>query len=407
MPRRRCRPAPAQSDAPETVGGPPYRQTVPRRRVPCFGGCGKLVEVSTRPDPTCHGCRAVARSIRLAERPCPAPACGRMFVPIPYGRAEDALLTETCSRECGQALRHRDLVRGTCEICGATLRKRKKNHGVVQRSCSKRCGVEIRRRDGNLRGPQRRKWPTCRVVHCTCAVCGRFFVGPRLTLRCPTCPQGYVRRPRVDRTCEWCGETFKGLANQKFCPKPRPCSERKCAADRDRRNGRFKVAPVRRQRLYERDHYRCYLCGAPTRSDVPTDHPWAPSLDHVVPRSQGGSDRDANLGTAHRWCNVARGDAAVPVYFDAPPPQTWDDTRRPAVVYAARAPHSAVKERRPRVRKGAVADDTFALFAVEKLGRAPEITRGPCGQRVTGPREKGTGSREKGLGCPATSAAAP
>lgn len=43
----------------------------------------------------------------------------------------------------------------------------------------------------------------------------------------------------------------------------------------------------------------CWICGEPITGLV--------SLDHVVPRSKGGSDDVENLRPAHFGCNSARG----------------------------------------------------------------------------------------------------
>lgn len=53
----------------------------------------------------------------------------------------------------------------------------------------------------------------------------------------------------------------------------------------------------------------CWLCGLPLDFDAPPKSRWAPSVDHVVPRSQGGSVFDrSNLRAAHAGHNSARGD---------------------------------------------------------------------------------------------------
>lgn len=38
---------------------------------------------------------------------------------------------------------------------------------------------------------------------------------------------------------------------------------------------------------------------------------FAPTFDHIVPRSRGGTDSLDNLRLAHRKCNHARGDGSV------------------------------------------------------------------------------------------------
>jgi hypothetical protein len=58
---------------------------------------------------------------------------------------------------------------------------------------------------------------------------------------------------------------------------------------------------------------RCYAPAA-ARAINPaltgTDSPWAPSLDHIVRKCDGGTDRDENLRAAHRWCNQRHGTLA-------------------------------------------------------------------------------------------------
>jgi 5-methylcytosine-specific restriction endonuclease McrA len=51
-----------------------------------------------------------------------------------------------------------------------------------------------------------------------------------------------------------------------------------------------------RQAVLKRDGYRCRYCGAP-----------ATTVDHVVPRSRGGSDDPTNLVAACARCNRAKG----------------------------------------------------------------------------------------------------
>lgn len=48
--------------------------------------------------------------------------------------------------------------------------------------------------------------------------------------------------------------------------------------------------------IFERDGFRCHYCGA----DTPL------TVDHIVPRSRGGSEADSNLVTACRSCNSSK-----------------------------------------------------------------------------------------------------
>lgn len=60
---------------------------------------------------------------------------------------------------------------------------------------------------------------------------------------------------------------------------------------RETKKAKFKIR--RRARIYERDNFRCVKCGA--THDL--------TLDHILPRSKGGTDALSNLQTLCRKCN--------------------------------------------------------------------------------------------------------
>ncbi len=59
-------------------------------------------------------------------------------------------------------------------------------------------------------------------------------------------------------------------------------------------------ATVRRAQIYMRDGYRCQYCGEHKTASVLT-------LDHILPRAQGGSSAPENLVTACEKCNGRKG----------------------------------------------------------------------------------------------------
>ena len=59
--------------------------------------------------------------------------------------------------------------------------------------------------------------------------------------------------------------------------------------------------------VYERDQWQCQLCGRGIDRDFKWPSPFAPSLDHVVPVSQGGTHEVSNLQATHLACNLAKG----------------------------------------------------------------------------------------------------
>ena len=67
----------------------------------------------------------------------------------------------------------------------------------------------------------------------------------------------------------------------------------------------------RRVALYERDGWACWLCSELVDREAHYNADRAPSLDHVIPRSKGGTHDEANLRCAHRICNGKRGASDV------------------------------------------------------------------------------------------------
>jgi len=67
------------------------------------------------------------------------------------------------------------------------------------------------------------------------------------------------------------------------------------------------IDPKMRHALYERDGWSCAICELPVDREAHWNDDLAPSLDHIRPRSLGGSHDAENLRTAHRICNSVRG----------------------------------------------------------------------------------------------------
>jgi len=65
--------------------------------------------------------------------------------------------------------------------------------------------------------------------------------------------------------------------------------------------------------LWDAQSGHCALCGQPmlrNRFEAPHARVWAKrraTIDHIVPRSKGGSDAASNLQLAHARCNKIKG----------------------------------------------------------------------------------------------------
>lgn len=133
---------------------------------------------------------------------------------------------------------------------------------------------------------------------------------------CPDCPPGWPDNQTNVWTagrCRRCGDPF--LAHNSG-NSPTHCTLR--CAQRDAKDARRILSPdisrPRRYAVFERDGWRCQLCGGMTRKDQARlpggkDYlPKAPTIDHIVPVSKGGTNDESNLQTAHWSCNSAKSD---------------------------------------------------------------------------------------------------
>ena len=72
------------------------------------------------------------------------------------------------------------------------------------------------------------------------------------------------------------------------------------------------VEPYRDEDVFERDDWRCQvpMCLARSRRidrRLLGTAKWGPTIDHLVPVSEGGPDAPANVRAAHRYCNTRQG----------------------------------------------------------------------------------------------------
>lgn len=157
-----------------------------------------------------------------------------------------------------------------------------------------------------------------------CAVCNGIFkqVSHLSKFCCDECRREEARRraremasaafDRPPRDCRECGSSFSptyGSKRRFFCSAA-------CAGRHERRAKRKKerarlyaahVETVHATEVFERDGWRCQLCGVRTpRVQRGTFAPTAPELDHIQPLSAGGEHSYRNVQCACRACNAAK-----------------------------------------------------------------------------------------------------
>ena len=221
------------------------------------------------------------------SRPGNCAHCGDEF-------AQDGRYTRKyCSRECSVAA-HTLRVTLRCEVCDEEFTRKpsdvKRKGG---RFCSKACFARhksaeaAKRRAENPKPPQPPQPPRSRVYFRECDVCKRMFCGRNS--RAKFCSA----QCKIDDA----GMRVKGLY----------------AAATEFVDGQYFGAEWRQtllRYLVERDGDRCGICRR--RVDITLKSGTrgsrrGPSVDHIIPRSKGGSDDPANLRLTHWGCNQKRG----------------------------------------------------------------------------------------------------
>lgn len=67
------------------------------------------------------------------------------------------------------------------------------------------------------------------------------------------------------------------------------------------------------EQLRKRDGDNCWRCRRPMRFDLPRGHDLAPTIEHLQPKSKGGTGEIDNLCLCHGHCNRLMGDATAEV----------------------------------------------------------------------------------------------
>lgn len=245
-----------------------------------------------------------------------------------------------CTRNCREAARRRRMgipekyadgpavvhTDHECMLCGQMFRPKKSCH---TKFCSRECGLKWTGTQTAARANGCRI--TYTVTRLRCIKCnGRFTRASGRSLKCEGCadvkpPSAYKPIKGTVRQCAVCSAEFIAMgggefSSLKFCSKScKNIDMRKKPGHRDaqkaakaRRRARRKGAAVCERvsplRVFERDAWRCGICGRKTlKSKRGSTHPKAPELDHIVALANGGDHSYRNVQCACRQCNGAKG----------------------------------------------------------------------------------------------------
>lgn len=206
---------------------------------------------------------------------------------------------------------------------------------------------------------RKRRGPTPNLPDIACDVCGELFTPTRRwQARHPECHAEHERRRqrearaegrrpkpprkgpwRGERVCRFCGGTFEAKSSRaevcysdecqraknaermgtylrawreshgityhhaKYPEKRRAYADARRAAER----GASGTEPIERRAIFERDAWRCGLCGGLIDPELTFPHPMSATIDHIVPLSAGGEHSPENVQAAHLTCNSRKG----------------------------------------------------------------------------------------------------
>lgn len=123
------------------------------------------------------------------------------------------------------------------------------------------------------------------------------------------------------RSCIGCNKVIPSSArvDKKWCSEECALRVRSHTMNTQRRiRTSEEIQDFKRSDIYERDGWKCQLCGKAVNPKLSFPNPACASLDHVIPLSRGGSHKTTNVQLAHLRCNTARGNK-VPNLSPRPP----------------------------------------------------------------------------------------
>lgn len=167
-----------------------------------------------------------------------------------------------------------------CIVCGTAFTFATKSKGRYPRFCSSGCKLKRSRR-------------ATKPKHCA-------------TCKGPFLPQ---RVPRSNLTHGlYCSRPCRSQPT-KLPPLVLAAHDRR---DRQVARARSKGAdPIERvdgPAIFERDGWKCGICGEPVDSTLAWPHHYSVCLNHILPMSRGGDHTPTNLRCAHWICSSRRGD---------------------------------------------------------------------------------------------------
>jgi 5-methylcytosine-specific restriction endonuclease McrA len=122
--------------------------------------------------------------------------------------------------------------------------------------------------------------------------------------------------PKLNKHCDSCGEQFESTHN--ILKKKSVCNlcvssshKARSSAIRRSRMALVKVERVYRKKVWDRDGWKCLMCGIAVNLNQDSNSKSYPTIDHIVPVSKGGNHTMDNVMLLCRSCNSVKGNKIV------------------------------------------------------------------------------------------------
>lgn len=200
-----------------------------------------------------------------------------------------------CSKTCSIADRHKDnhtRILRICKGCRVEFRKNSKNNKGLY--CSRECAFK--------HAPSFRRGDAGRDIRAARAISNGMVTwlksARKQQKQCRQCGTWMmIAESRGKSYCESCA-VERVIATDKACRAKRRA--------RKRTNGPYET--IRHTEVFTRDGWTCHICGRLVNRYAAVPHSRAPTIDHVIPLSKGGTHTLSNVKCACFICNARKTD---------------------------------------------------------------------------------------------------
>lgn len=218
-------------------------------------------------------CEAVGASTRACAH------CGAEFSYVRVKKPQ-----KFCSKRCARVAVRQVTVRyqKICQGCGCEFAA-----GIIHaRFCGRECY-------------SRHRYATAAGAKFVCVECGKDF---------------FSRQTAAKLCGPECHRVYNGRVATNYHERNGTCRTESQRQSYDAKRNRWRADIYRngerivRREIFQRDGWRCGICGGAVLRRAKWPHPKSPSLDHILPLSEGGAHTKQNVQCAHLECNVLKQD---------------------------------------------------------------------------------------------------